>query len=74
MAMQRIEDMDSLDIESMVSVMLEEDRKIPVVQHPMPELGDADGLWKMLNGNKSSGKSGFARGELNIICVGGRTR
>ena len=52
MAMQRIEDMDSLDIESMVSVMLEEDRKIPVVQHQMPKLGDADGLWKMLNGNK----------------------
>lgn len=74
MAMQRIEDMDSLDIESMVSVMLEEDRKTPVVQYQMPELGDADGLWKMLNDNKSSGKSGFARGELNIICVGGCTR
>lgn len=84
MAMQRFEDMDNLDIESMVSVMLE-DHKAPVVQYPIPKLGDADGLWNMLNANKpSSGKSsfallglskgGFRRGELNIICVGGRTR
>lgn len=67
MAMQRIEDMDSLDIESMVSVMLEEDNKASEVQYPMPKLGDADGLWNMLNANKpSSGKSSFTLGRLVV--------
>ena len=73
MAMQRIEDMDCVELDTLVSLLLEEDQKNPA-KYKMPELGDADGLWKMLNGNKSSGKSGFALGELNIICVGGRTR
>lgn len=84
MAMQRIEDMDSLDIESMVSVILEEDHKNPT-KYQMTELGDADALWNILNGNKNSskrafgllhgeGQGGFRRGELNIICAGGITR
>lgn len=59
MAMQRFEDMDNLDIESMVSTLLEEDHKNPA-QHQMPKLGDADGLWNMLNGNKTSAKSAFS--------------
>lgn len=59
MAMKRFEDMDNLDIESMVTTLLEEDHKNPV-QYQMPKLGDTDGLWNMLNGNKTSGKSATA--------------
>lgn len=65
MAMKRNEDMNSPDIESMVSKLLNAYQR-------MPKLGDYDALWDMLNSNKSSGKSGFVRGKtLNIICVGG---
>lgn len=70
MAMKHIEDMNSPDIETMVSKLLGDEK----AYQRMPKLGDYDALWDMLNSNKSSGKSGFARGELNIICAGGITK
>ena len=68
MSMKRNEDMNSPDIETMVSKLLGDEN----AYQRMPKLGDYDALWDMLNSNKSSGKSGFVRGKtLNIICVGG---
>lgn len=73
MAMQRFEDMDDMEIDALVSVLLEDDPKLASQLKPETPIllkdGDSKGVWDIL---KPQG--GFRRGEINIICVGGITR
>ena len=74
MAMQRIEDMNGVELDALVSVLLEDDPKMAAQVKPQPirllKDGDSEGVWELLG----EPQGGFRRGELNIICVGGRTR
>ena len=74
MAMQRFEDMDDIELVALVSVLLEDDPKMASHVKPEPirllKEGDSEGVWDLLGVNQG----GFRRGELNIICAGGRTR
>ncbi|WPJ72091.1 hypothetical protein DEEACLCL_00074 [Salmonella phage CRW-SP2] len=62
MAMQRIEDMNNIDLEALVSDLLEVDSKAS------PEHLSFDNFCEMMG----SSQQGFQRGELNIISTGGR--
>lgn len=64
MAMQRIEDMNNIDLEALVSELLEIDPKVNPEHHSFDELCET--LMK-------PSQQGFRRGELNIITAGGRS-
>lgn len=74
MAMKHFEDMNDLDIDALVTVLLEDDPKMAAQVKPEPvrvlEAGDSQGVWDILG----MSQGGIRRGELNVICAGGRTR
>lgn len=63
MAMQRIEDMDNIDLEALVSELLEIDPKVNSEHHSFDDYCKT---------TMTPSQQGFRHGEMNIITAGER--